>query len=223
MTWKPTAEQAAWYGKEFIVWGESMGRWHGARPLALTQENLEKIWNLHKKHESLFNDNIDRSYERFERYMVMRARLPTEIVSIPDMEHVGLLYLTDPVVASETEDKIVEVFGHFSFWDGDFAHRKDIVRRLIDVVSKAFKIHRLCVRIPTYARGAIRAASKLGFGGYFLEEISGKEYAVEGVLRDSVEFEGEWHDCVIMSLTGEELRWDSDLRQADPAQRPKNS
>lgn len=214
MTWEPNEATAREYDREFLVWGECGGRWHGARPMIVTPEKLQEVWEKHSKHRSLFNDHVERSFERFKEYMVNRVRLPVEVVTLPEMEHAGFLYLTDPWVQSETGPMVIEAFGHISFWDGDFAHRRELVRELIAVVAKAYNIHRLLVRVPTYARGAVRAAIKLGFNGPLEAEVvlghegSPEIVRVEGLLRKSVQYDGKWYDSILLSLVGDEL-WDS--------------
>lgn len=203
--WSPDEIISSGYDAEFVVWGEYGDEWLGARPYVITLESLRGLYDLHSQHDSFFPDYLKRDFDLWAWRMIECTRFPMEVVTLPSKEHVGFMYLTD-VFKSDTEDEIVECFGHFSFWEGKVGEgRRGLMNDVIELLARAYKIHRMSVRIPVYAVGAIRQAKKLGFGGGYITEVGKSKIMVEGVLRKASKYHGEWHDVVVMSRVGKEL------------------
>lgn len=213
----PSQETEQEWDREFIQWGSYNNELLGARPFELSRDSLKMLFDLHSQHESLFSDLIDKSFERFAAYLVNNARFFTEVVTLPDREHVGFLYLTDLLLNEVEPNQIVSAFGHFSFWSGKLGERRRMIRELIELIARGFKMHRLSVRLPVYAPGAIRAATKIGFTGDFPFRLRDREIKVEAVLREAIKYKGEWREMIIMSLVGDEL-WAKHLARQQPGQ-----
>lgn len=201
------------YDQEFLIWGEYGGELLGARPFELTRKSLEKLYDLHKQHDSLFSDLIEHTFERWASYTVSCARFFVEVIDIPTREHVGFLYLTDLMQNENEPCQVVSAYGHFSFWSGRLGERRKLVKELLELFAESFEMHKLYVRLPVYAPGAIRAAVKLGFTGPFKYRLRDRDIQVEAQLREAIKYKGEWRDVIIMSLVGDEL-WDHQSKQA---------
>lgn len=195
--WEPSDALKKAYDREFIVWGKYRHEWLGARPLPLTVDKIKQIYALHSKHESIFHDHAKKTLEVFTWYVLNRMKMPIEVVRLPGNIHTGLMYVTD-LEQSATQNLILNAFGHFSFWDGNFAGRRELVKEAIRIGAKAINLRRMTVRIPTHARGAIRAAAKLGFGGSLDTVLDDKTYKVAGRFTRSLQYQGEWYDEILM-------------------------
>jgi hypothetical protein len=192
---------------EFLIEGVYHGQHLAARPLPLTMEKLRELWELHSRHKIFFDDTTIYSFERFGLFVINSVQYPIEIVRLPEVAHVGILYLTD-VHWSETENPpyVVDAYFHGSMWDGDAAHRRELVKQVIRMWTKMLRLRRLAAITPAKAVGAINALVKLGFTGPFTYTLhTGKKVNVEGVCRKAKKISGEWVDMVQLALVEEEL------------------
>lgn len=194
--------------REFVVWGEYGDELLGVRPMPMDLGNLEKVYELHSQHDALFSDLVERSFKRWAAFILGNAKFPMEVLVLPEREHVGYMYLTDVLFNENKPMQMTSASGHFSFWDGKIATRKQLVKQVIEVFARGYKLHRLWVRIPVYAYRAVRAAVQLGFSGPYEYRLLDRKVMIEGVSRLAIKYKGEWHDVLQLGLVGDEL-WEA--------------
>ena len=147
------------------------------RPLYLTVDKLNGLYEKLKEFDVLFNDHVGNDLESFLNAFLTEVNGEMQSTGLLwEVDDVGILYLTDIRPG-------YDAYAHFSFWDRRFRGREDLVRQMIRYVIKKFGFHRITVDVPKYAAPTMGFVERIGF-------------IKEGVRRKVVKYKGEWFDAI---------------------------
>lgn len=153
----------------------------------LSFEKLKFFYEKTKDFDTLFNDYIGGNFEAFVSQFIMQDRsgeiFPTGIVW--EVDDVGILRLSDISPG-------LEATAHFTFWDRRLRGRENLVKEMVRYAIEQFKLHRIIVEVPLYAKPIL----------YFVERIG---FQKEGREREAVMYKGQWYDVIRYSILDREV------------------
>lgn len=177
---------------ELVQAAGSDGRLYSVRAAEWTLDKVDKYWDRIKTF-GIFSDNMPKTPQGFLSFVLTTGAMWFEIVdlSIGPNEIVGLMYLTD--VTTGGDRPLVEATWHAMVWDAKAGNRRPVFRAAIRALFDKFGFHRIRAEIPLKFGGVIRQAKKIGF-------------VQEGVIRESVQYDGVWFNSLLMSILEKEAR-----------------
>lgn len=155
----------------------------------LTPDNLKLFWDKAKVYPTLFNVELQDSFEKF-----LSVFLYTD--SAGNVEGKGLLWKMDNMVGMfylTDIDPGNDALVHVSFFDGRIRGREQVTCDLIKHVFEHYKFRRLTAHIPLFAIEATHA---------FTRRIGFKQ---EGRKRQSSFFKNRWFDTMQYGILSEEV------------------
>lgn len=158
------------------------------RPASLSIENLRRYWNHLKEFDVLFDEFVQGDVDAFIRRFVGQNGdgEPVARGLIWEVDDVGILFLT------EFNPYYREATGHYTFWDGAYRGREELVREMLRYVFDDLDLRIIRAEVPLYAQPAMVFAEKLGF-------------VKEGRKRDARFYKGQWFDVNMYSIRKEEI------------------
>jgi RimJ/RimL family protein N-acetyltransferase len=173
----------------------SDGRLYAVRAIEWNLEKVEKYWGRINKF-GIFSDNMPKNAMGFLSFVMTTKAIWFEVVDLTEDPSavIGMMYLTD--IVQGVEDQFVEATWHAMVWDARAGIRRPVFKAAIQALFQKFGFHRIRTEIPLKFGGVIRQAKKIGF-------------IEEGVLRESVKYEGVWFNSLSLSvLEKEALAWE---------------
>jgi RimJ/RimL family protein N-acetyltransferase len=165
------------------------GREYSVRAATWDLAKVEGCWEKIAKF-GIFSDNMPKNAMGFLGLIMTTKAIWFEVYDLTINETIGLMYLTDITVG--VDHRFVEATWHAMVWDAKASARRPVFKASIRELFRQFGFHRLRTEIPLKFGGVIRQAKKLGF----------KE---EGVLRESVLYDGVWFNSLLMSILDKEV------------------
>lgn len=162
----------------------------------LSFERLKEIWNQVSQHDVLFNDFIQKDFDSFVRLFIRQTAEGFEPTGLMwDVDDVGLLYLHNIIPFHSAQ-------AHFVFWDKRVRGREELLRQMLEYIFREFRLRRIEVEVPLYARIAMGIVERLGF-------------QKEGRKRKAVRWKGDWFDLNLYSILPEDLEVGDGLRTSN--------
>jgi hypothetical protein len=161
------------------------------RPMPLSLDNLRIVWELSKKYDALFGEDISQDFARFIPLFVREGKNGLEaaaLIWVVD-DFVGLFYMTDIVPGIDAKT-------HYTFFDGRHKGREELTKGMIKFVFEKYNFVRLSTEVPLFVTDHVfKFVKLLGFRG-------------EGRKRKARFFKSEWFDVITYGILREEVMGD---------------
>lgn len=159
-------------------------------PLALSLENIERMWMKTKEFRTLFSDEINGDFKKFCEVILSADDCGKNVYAN------GLFWVIDDFVGIYYMSHIVpsiEARVHYTFFDRRHTGRENLTKAILKYVIHRYKFRRLSVEVPTYA-------SKHTFA--FVEQLG---FQREGRKRRCIFYKEEWRDVILYGILAEEI------------------
>jgi RimJ/RimL family protein N-acetyltransferase len=155
-------------------------------PMALSIDNLKEVWERSKEHATLFSQEVRQDFAKFISLFVKEGK--------SGLEATGLFWVIDDFVGVFFLTEIMEndALVHYSFFDGRFKGRTELVKEMLRYVFNKYGFVRLTGIVPVRAVPVWAFGKKVGF-------------SEEGRKRKAVMYKGEWNDVLILGILREEV------------------
>jgi RimJ/RimL family protein N-acetyltransferase len=168
------------------------------RPLSLSLDNLKRVWELSKRYDTLFGEEVAGDFSRFIQLFVQE--------SPGGLEATGLFWVVDDFVGVFYMTHIIpeiDALVHYSFFDGRHRGRIELSRAMLKFAFEKYRFVRLSAHVPLYAtKHAFTFAESVGF-------------KKEGRVRKIAYYRGEYFDRNIYGILRREALRDGNERKAD--------
>ena len=150
----------------------------------LTVERLHNLWIQLSKFPMLFNRHIVDEGDFIASFVSEKDGNLKANGLLWEVDDVGIFFLTDIYPQYQAT-------GHYTFWDGRFRGREQLVREMVKYVFDEFDFHRIIAEVGMFSQSALKAAERIGF-------------VKEGRLRKAAWYQGDWWDVNLYSILKEE-------------------
>jgi len=156
--------------------------------MELSIDNLKRMWELSRKYNTLFNEEIRGDFRKFLE--VFLRQLPDGSVECNGLfwvidDFIGMFYMTE--IVPDTDANV-----HYTFFDGRHKGRVELVKEVIRYAFRHYNFRRLSVEVALYATHGVMN---------FVEEVGFKN---EGTKRKAIWYKGDWFDVNIFGILKEE-------------------
>lgn len=151
----------------------------------MDSDKVRDIWLSYSKHDVLFSDSTEGSFETFFDILTDPRSIWFELEDEESGMTVGVMSVSKIIPG-------YDAYGHFAIWNGRARGKEKIIHQLMKLIFDKYKIHRMSCEIPAYMKGVSRFIHRLGF----------KE---EGTRREGVMKNGSWVDMLMFGMTVSEL------------------
>lgn len=175
------------------------------KQIALSRENLQKIWLKSKKFPMLFDTEVLGDFEKFCSIFLELGEdgkpAARGLIYVID-DFLGIFYLTN--IEFYAEENMNDADCHFTFFDGRIHGRDVLARAMVNYVFEKYAPHRLSAKLPIFVKAATKD---------FIKRIG---FKLEGTLKSKCWRDNQHHDVLQLAILHSEWNktWAADRRQS---------